>query len=56
MSKEQQPEQLDDDPGDSERGYCSTCSNTGMLNCYCGGDLCVCENQGEFPCPKCNGD
>ncbi len=42
------------DEGDFEgRGYCDTCQNLGYLNCYCGGDLCICENNGEYPCPDC---
>lgn len=36
-------------------GYCTHCNNTGSIDCYCGGDLCVCENQGEEPCPYCDG-
>ena len=44
----------DDDYFDDEpQGYCDTCNNTGWMNCYCGGDLCVCENQGEMECPEC---
>lgn len=35
--------------------YCETCYNTGWVNCYCGGDLCVCENNGEELCPVCDG-
>ena len=35
--------------------YCSECCNTGWLDCYCGGDLCVCDNNGEYPCPHCDG-
>lgn len=35
--------------------YCCECNNTGMVDCYCGGDLCVCENNGEEPCPHCDG-
>ncbi len=35
-------------------GYCDTCNNTGEIDCYCGGDLCVCGAQVE-PCPKCDG-
>jgi hypothetical protein len=35
--------------------YCERCYNTGELDCYCGGDLCVCENYGTFPCPDCEG-
>lgn len=36
-------------------GYCFACSNTGYRNCYCGGDLCVCDNYGEFECTACDG-
>jgi hypothetical protein len=35
-------------------GYCDTCNNTGEVDCYCGGDLCVC-GQGTEPCPSCDG-
>lgn len=41
---------------DDERPYCDRCSNTGYIACHCGGDLCVCMNQGEMPCPKCGYD
>ena len=34
--------------------YCDRCQNTGEVNCYCGGDLCVCGRQ-EFVCPRCDG-
>lgn len=37
-------------------GWCSTCQNTGSVDCYCGGDLCICENNGEEPCPECGGE
>lgn len=37
-------------PGD----YCDRCNNTGEIDCYCGGDLCVCGCQ-ELPCPQCSG-
>lgn len=30
-----------------------TCGGTGMLNCYCGGDQCVCHNHGEVECFGC---
>jgi len=33
--------------------YCEHCQNTGYLDCYCGGDLCICDNNGEYPCPYC---
>lgn len=32
------------------------CGGMGILNCICGGDLCVCHNHGEvecFGCPDC---
>lgn len=29
------------------------CGGTGMVNCYCGGDQCVCHNHGEIECPGC---
>lgn len=35
--------------------YCERCYNTGELDCYCGGDLCVCERGGTYPCPDCGG-
>jgi hypothetical protein len=40
----------------SERDfYCFECHNTGVLDCHCGGDLCVCMNNGSYPCPYCDG-
>lgn len=38
---------------DEDEGYCATCNNTGSIDCHCGGDLCICENNGEMPCPDC---
>lgn len=29
------------------------CAGTGTLNCYCGGDQCVCHHHGEAECPGC---
>ena len=29
------------------------CAGTGSLNCYCGGDFCVCHYHGETECPGC---
>jgi hypothetical protein len=34
--------------------WCEHCQNTGSLDCHCGGDLCICENYGEYPCPYCD--
>jgi hypothetical protein len=36
-----------------------TCGGTGMLDCFCGGDQCVCHNHGEvecFGCEDCESD
>lgn len=30
-----------------------TCGGLGVLNCRCGGDLCVCHNHGGIECPGC---
>ncbi|MDJ0390595.1 hypothetical protein QMO56_21000 [Roseomonas sp. E05] len=35
--------------------WCEACLNTGVVDCYCGGDLCVCECYGTAPCPACGG-
>ncbi len=29
------------------------CGGSGVLDCYCGGDLCVCHNHGEQDCDGC---
>lgn len=42
-----------DDPYD-DGDYCDRCYGTGDLDCHCGGDLCVCQNNGTYPCPECN--
>lgn len=34
-------------------GLDSTCGGTGTLTCYCGGDQCVCGNNGEAECLGC---
>ena len=31
----------------------SGCGGTGMIQCECGGDFCVCHNHGEIECPGC---
>ena len=45
-----------DDPEDASDAeeYCFTCNNMGIVPCECGGDLCVCLNNGEMPCPDCD--
>jgi hypothetical protein len=35
-----------------EIGYCDKCGNTGIINCFCGGDFCVCGDP-EPPCQCC---
>ena len=34
-------------------GLESTCGDLGTLNCFCGGDQCVCHHHGEIECPGC---
>lgn len=34
-------------------GLESSCGGTGYLQCYCGGDFCVCHHHGETECPGC---
>lgn len=52
----------DFDPYDFEPpipdGYvlCPRCDGHQEVACHCGGDLCVCENYGEMPCPLCGGE
>lgn len=29
------------------------CGGMGIVDCRCGGDLCVCHNHGEVECPGC---
>jgi hypothetical protein len=39
---------------DFSPGWCAHCANTGYIDCHCGGDLCICENNSEEPCPYCD--
>jgi hypothetical protein len=41
------------DMDDEDERYCYRCNSTGYITCHCGGDLCLCKNYGEMPCPKC---
>lgn len=47
-----------DDYSDIPNGHvlCPRCNGNQVVNCHCGGDLCVCENYGEEPCPFCGGE
>lgn len=47
-------DELEDVFPDPEDSYCERCYNTGELDCYCGGDLCVCDRHGTYPCPDCS--
>lgn len=33
--------------------YEQCCGGSGVLNCECGGDMCVCHHHGEVDCPGC---
>lgn len=39
---------------DDQSVMCPKCSGDGTVICHCGGDLCVCENFGDAPCPLCH--
>lgn len=42
---------------EGERPWCERCHNTGDIDCFCGGDLCVCggvNGDGTDPCPDCD--
>ncbi len=41
---------------DEDFCQCPRCSGWGEINCHCGGDLCVCTNYGNEPCPLCHGE
>jgi hypothetical protein len=36
-----------------ESGLEDGCNGTGSVNCFCGGDQCVCHFHGETECPGC---
>ena len=48
-------EDYDQSGDDDDREECQACDGFGWVNCHCGGDLCICENNGEAPCMKCGG-
>ena len=35
---------------------CPKCDGFRIVSCHCGGDLCVCDNNGEKDCPLCYGE
>lgn len=46
----------DDEEWPEGAELCDRCGGMGIANCYCGGDLCICENYGEMECPLCDGE
>ena len=38
---------------DERDAWCDRCQGLGSVSCYCGGDNCVCEHNGEMDCPSC---
>ena len=49
-------DEVDDFYDEGEGCMCPRCMGQGSLNCYCGGDQCYCENQGDVDCSLCLGD
>lgn len=37
-----------------QSGLEESCAGTGLLSCFCGGDLCVCHHHGSAECPGCD--
>lgn len=69
----EEPIPTDDDESDGITCWCGAhgtyeelfspvrerCGGLGIIDCHCGGDLCVCHNHGEvecFGCPDCEDD
>ena len=50
----------DDDYEEYDGVQCPRCDGSGTVPCYCGGDLCVCDNNGECgggeTCASCPDD
>ena len=46
----------DDEYEYADLPMCPNCMGSGEVPCHCGGDLCVCENHGDAPCPTCVGE
>lgn len=40
----------------SELPVCPHCMGAGDVPCHCGGDLCICDNDGYEMCPVCFGE
>lgn len=46
----------DDRYDDDNWVVCDECNGDGTVNCYCGGDFCLCGMHDEKPCPVCGGE
>ena len=42
-------EEFEDFDGDGD--WCDHCNGLGTVTCKCGGDICICLNNGEKECP-----
>ncbi|MGV3580030.1 hypothetical protein [Brevundimonas sp.] len=47
---------MEEDFYDEGGVVCPKCMGDRTVDCYCGGDLCFCENYGERDCPVCHGE
>ena len=50
----QKPTDDIDDNYDRSDNWCEHCHGLGIINCHCGGDICVCAYNGEIDCPHCD--
>jgi hypothetical protein len=55
MDREDEIDFRDDDLPENAL-WCDRCQGLGMAECYCGGDQCYCDNNGEMECPQCDGE
>lgn len=48
------PRYMDDGYDDEmDEEPCAKCDGWGYIDCFCGGDFCICSNNGEEPCWNC---
>ncbi len=45
-----------DDYDEDDFEVCPRCMGDREVPCHCGGDLCICDNHGDAPCPTCHGE
>ena len=54
LTASEPPRDMSDDyDDDGEEEACGFCEGWGYVDCHCGGDLCVCDYNGEIPCYQC---